>query len=92
MDKLTQKLVLDTVQKGEQFSTNELSKRLNYPKNRVCNMVYEMCRNGKLRLVGKRNQGAALNFGLENLYEKAVDEEPRVPQGYITPFPLVPIR
>jgi len=55
-------------------------------------MVYDMCRNGKLRKVGTRNQGAALNYGLENIYEKAIEEEVRVPQGYITPFPLVPIR
>ena len=92
MDKLSQKLILETLQKGERFTTNELSDRLGFPKPRVCNMVYDMCASGKLRKVGTRNQGAALNFGLENIYEKAIDEEVRVPQGYIAPFPLVPIR
>lgn len=92
MEKLSQKLILESVQKGERFTTNELAKKLNSPKSRICNMVYDMCRNGKLRKVGTRNQGAALNYGLENIYEKAIEEEVRVPQGYITPFPLVPIR
>lgn len=55
-------------------------------------MVYKMCAEKKIRKVGTRNQGAAANFGLENIYEKCIDEEVRVPQGYITPFPLVPIR
>jgi len=92
VDKLSQKLILESVQKGERFTTNELAQKLNFPKPRICNMVYDMCASGKLRKVGNRNQGAALNYGLENIYQKAIDEEVRVPQGYIAPFPLVPIR
>lgn len=91
--KLTQKELLAKIGPDEQFTTTGLAKKLGYPKEKICSMVYTMNKSGRVRVVGKRNRGPDFNYGLENVYEKTSQEpEFKAPSGYITPFPLVPIK